>query len=80
MSMGLYSKQSKTRGGKLNEVASFPVPRPAFRHLQYVACSTASDKKLGVGLGTRQGKRLMRPEQTLSCHRFGGVMTRNLAV
>ena len=31
-------------------VASFPVPRPAF-----VACSTitASDKKLGVGLGTR---------------------------
>ena len=29
-------------------VASFPVPRPAFCHL-----STASNEKLGVGLGTR---------------------------
>ena len=31
-------------------VASYPVPRPAFRRLQY---GTASDEKLGVGLGTR---------------------------
>ena len=39
----------KLRGFKL---ASFPVPRPAFRRLQY---GTASDEKLGVGLGTRLG-------------------------
>ena len=32
-------------------VASFPVPRPAFCRLQYGR--TASDQKLGVGLGTR---------------------------
>ena len=31
-------------------VALFPVPRPAFHRLQY---GTASDEKLGVGLGTR---------------------------
>ena len=31
-------------------LASFPVPHPAFRHLQY---RTTSDEKLGVGLGTR---------------------------
>ena len=31
-------------------LASYPVPRPAFRRLQY---GTASDEKLGVGLGTR---------------------------
>ena len=31
-------------------VASFPVPRPAFCRLQY---RTASDEKLGDGLGTR---------------------------
>ena len=34
-------------------VASFPVPRPGIRCLPYVACSTASGKKLGVGLGMR---------------------------
>ena len=38
-------------------VASFPVPRPAFRRLQYGKAGplyrTASDEKLGVGLGTR---------------------------
>ena len=28
-------------------------PRSAFRCLPYVACSMASDEKLGVGLGTR---------------------------
>ena len=33
-------------------LASFPVPRPAFRRLQY-SKRTASDEKLGVGLGTR---------------------------
>ena len=31
-------------------VASFPVPHPAFHRLQY---RTATDEKLGVGLGTR---------------------------
>ena len=31
-------------------LASFPVPRPAFHCLQY---RTASDEKLGVGLGMR---------------------------
>ena len=31
-------------------LASFPVPCPAFRRLQY---GTASDKKLGMGLRTR---------------------------
>ena len=31
-------------------LASYPVPRPAFRRLQY---GTASDEKLGVGLGMR---------------------------
>ena len=31
-------------------VASFPVPRPAFRR-----CLLSSDGKLGVGLGTRLG-------------------------
>ena len=34
------------------QVASFPVPRPAFRRLQY---GTASDEKLGMGPGTRLG-------------------------
>ena len=37
-------------------VASFPVPHPAFRRLQYgKAGSDESDEKLGVGLGTRLG-------------------------
>ena len=35
-----------------NGVASFPVPRPAFRRLQY-GTVLSSDEKLGVGLGTR---------------------------
>ena len=37
-----------------SHVASSPVPRPAFRRLQYgkIYC-TANDKNLGVGLGTR---------------------------
>ena len=34
------------------EVASFPGPRPASRRLQY-GKATASDGKLGGGLGTR---------------------------
>ena len=34
----------------ISGLASYPVPRPAFRRLQY---RTASDEKLGVGLGTR---------------------------
>ena len=37
-----------------SRVASFPVPRPAFRRLQYGKLyRTANDEKLGVGLGTR---------------------------
>ena len=35
------------------KLAWYPVPRPAFRRLQY---RTASDEKLGVGLGTRLPK------------------------
>ena len=31
-------------------LASYPVPCPAFHHLQY---GTANDGKLGIGLGTR---------------------------
>ena len=38
---------------RYSSVASFPVPLPAFRCLPYVACSMASNEKLGVGLGTR---------------------------
>ena len=38
--------QKEHRG---HDVASFQVPRPAFRRLQYAA----SNEKLGVGLGTR---------------------------
>ena len=34
----------------MEPLASFPVPRPAFCRFQY---GTASDEKLGVGLGTR---------------------------
>ena len=34
-------------------LASYPVPRPAFRCLQY---GTASDENLGMGLGTRLGE------------------------
>ena len=34
-------------------VASFLVSRPAFRHLPYCKRCTASNEKLGVGLGTR---------------------------
>ena len=34
-----------------NTVASFPVPRPAFRRCRFTVLS--SDEKLGVGLGTR---------------------------
>ena len=37
-------------------IASFPGHRPAFRRLQYGPLyRTASDEKLGVGLGTRLG-------------------------
>ena len=36
--------------GDQSVLASFPVPHPAFRRLQY---STASDGKLGMGLGTK---------------------------
>ena len=38
---------------KCSLVPRIPVPRPAFRRLQY---GTASNKKLGVGLGARLPK------------------------
>ena len=46
--------EARSSGGQCTlQVASFLVPRPAFRRLQYPLYRTASDEKLGVGLGTR---------------------------
>ena len=46
-------------------VASFPGHRPAFRRLLY---RTASDEKLGNGLGTRLQKTLTSPLYTHPSH------------
>ena len=55
-----YNRQLYTKSSTITRldrwtglVASFPGPRPASRRLQY---GTASDGKLGGGLGTRLGK------------------------
>ena len=50
----MYVTPSLGKALNEKELALFPVPHPAFRRLQYgMLYRTASDEKLGVGLGTR---------------------------